>query len=150
MDVYTLPLAESGHLQRVRQLRTPEKGGTMTDTLTALTDQLAKATREFVDADKANTEGLETMLRRYLQPHFQEPPPKEAPHDYLKHWRQPQDIGNIALTEARLREEESARQGILYLLAEILIALHRNAQATQQLAELETEAFCELHHPHNP
>lgn len=49
-------------------------------------------------------------------------------------WRDSQRIGDIAQCEAALRESHTERAGMIYMLAEILTALHRQAEATEHIA----------------
>jgi predicted ATPase len=46
-------------------------------------------------------------------------------------WRDSQRIGDIAQCEAALRESHTERAGMVYMLAEILTALHRQAEALE-------------------
>jgi hypothetical protein len=46
-------------------------------------------------------------------------------------WPHPQRIGDIAQCEAGLRESHTDRAGVIYMLAEILTALHRQAEALE-------------------
>lgn len=59
-------------------------------------------------------------------------------HTPGKPWRDSQRIGDIALAEAYLRESRTQRAGMIYILGEILTALHRQAEA---LHELNTNLF---------
>ena len=43
-------------------------------------------------------------------------------------YRNPQRIADIAQCEASLREAHTERAGLIYMLAEILTALHRHAE----------------------
>jgi HD-like signal output (HDOD) protein len=51
-------------------------------------------------------------------------------------WRDPQRIADIAQCEASLRESHTERAGLIYMLAEILTALHRQAEAQERTLEL--------------
>lgn len=54
-------------------------------------------------------------------------------------WRDSQRIGNIAQCEAALRESHTERAGMIYMLAEILTALHRQAEALESIhADLDS------------
>jgi predicted ATPase len=48
-------------------------------------------------------------------------------------WRDPQRIADIAQCEANLRESRTERAGMIYMLAEILTALHRQADALESI-----------------
>jgi hypothetical protein len=49
-------------------------------------------------------------------------------------YRPPELIASIALSHARTAEHETERDGLLYLLAEILAAQHRIAEAFERTA----------------
>lgn len=48
-------------------------------------------------------------------------------------WRPPDLIANLAHGNAATREEHSQNAGIVYMLAEILTALHRQAEALEAI-----------------
>ena len=62
-----------------------------------------------------------------------------SPSTAPRPWRDPQRIGDIAQCEAGLRESHTERAGIIYMLAEILTALHRQAEALESIhADLDS------------
>jgi hypothetical protein len=54
-----------------------------------------------------------------------------SPNRTPRPWRDPQRIADIAQCEASLRESHTERAGVIYMLAEILTALHRQAEALE-------------------
>lgn len=111
----------------------------MTDTLTAVIAQLCTATREYFNAAQANSADLETLIRKYLSPHFTKAQPTAADPTKPRLYRHPQRIGDIAMAEAMIRESHTERAGQIYMLAEILTALHRQAEAYEKLVEHQNQ-----------
>ena len=105
----------------------------MTDTVTALAYQLGKQIREYIQSDQQNHAELESLIGKYLKPHIQEQqlPPKTGAQ--RAPWRPPETIGYKALDIARELELNDPRQGQLYMLAEIVTALHRQAEALESI-----------------
>ena len=70
------------------------------------------------------------------------------PHlEYQLPYRDPQRIGSLALSEANRREEQSDRSGQLFLLAEILTGLHRQAAALEDITQQLSTFNLNLHAP---
>jgi len=61
-------------------------------------------------------------------------------------YRHPHLIGDIAIVEASRREENCERAGQLYLLGEILTALHRQAEALEALGSPYSRALHKFDH----
>lgn len=62
-----------------------------------------------------------------------------SPNTPGRPWRDSQRIGDIAQAEANLRESHTERAGVIYMLAEILTALHRQAEALESIhADLDS------------
>lgn len=99
MVLYQVPLAQSTHLQNLRELQPPEKGATMSGPANHAT---------------SNSE-----------------------------WRPPILIATIALSNAKGKEQNSERAGQLYLLAEIITALHRQAEAMEAVSKTLIEFWAE-------
>jgi hypothetical protein len=64
-------------------------------------------------------------------------------------FRPPELIASLAFSQAITREERCEREGQLYIMAEILIALHRQAEALEQVRDWLDEIHSELR-THNP
>jgi hypothetical protein len=76
-----------------------------------------------------------------------QPPEKgKAMHNPGQHsasdgnWRPPDLIASLAHGNATAREEHSQNAGIVYMLAELLTALHRQAEALEQLCDCQRDA----------
>lgn len=54
-------------------------------------------------------------------------------HDKEGQWRPPDIIGTRATIEADSREAQSERSGQIYILGEILTALHRQAEVSEAI-----------------
>jgi len=106
----------------------------MTDTLTAVVLQLGKDLGEYLKDDWLNNEALQKLIRQHLAPHFAERQPQIPGPPPPSPYRHPEFIANHAQVEALLRESHTERAGVIHMLADIVIALHRQAEAVERIA----------------
>jgi hypothetical protein len=107
----------------------------MRDTLTAVVDQLAKQIREFVDASEASTQGLETLLLRALRPHFPDEPKTSLPFCPVVDWSEPIQAFRDLLNACIHAELDTENAGLIRVLCELVLAVHRNASAADQFSK---------------
>lgn len=76
-----------------------------------------------------------SVLRKLYQPKKGgKVPTPTSEHSTKRPYRDAQTIADIAIVEAQRREENLERGGQLYMLGEILTALHRKAETLELIA----------------
>ena len=117
----------------------------MNDQLTDLSEKLACKIREYIGADLKSTQGLETFLYRELAPYLQQTPAPTKNSQQKMPRHPPETIAFKALDRAKELDMRAPREAILGMLAQVILALHRQAEALEATSDWLDEINTELH-----